>query len=342
LFEEEFASRKIPYRLVGATKFYDRMEIRDAVAYARLLVCPFDDLALLRVLSKPRRGFGSVFADRARAFADEHKIPMLRALRDMPLSGKLRAAADAFARVFDFDHGALTPDAAASKLLEEAEYMKMWRESKDTDASDRIANLNELITNVMPRYDSLAEFLEHAALMTTDDNDANEFTASAVSVMTIHAAKGLEFDTVFLPAWEESVFPNEAAVGEGALEEERRLAYVALTRARKSTMITNVISRMQYGARQYNAPSRFIAEIDPAFCKTRENFHRMPAAPAKNCPWTKPTPRPARPDRMVGKLVAHDDLGSGVVIEEDGQILTVAFKNRGIKKIERRFVTVTA
>ena len=336
MFEEEFNTRAIPYRLVGATKFYDRAEIRDAIAYLRLLVYPFDDISFVRIIGKPRRGFGPSAIAKLRASGKN----LMDGLRVASLSGKQRTAADAFLSAFDFDWMSVPPMDAAQKLLDNVGYIQMWRESRDVDASDRLDNIRELVTNVIGKYDTLPEFLEHAALMMTDDNDSDDAApaSDAVSIMTIHAAKGLEFDTVFLPAWEEGIFPNDMAVQSGGLEEERRLAYVAITRARRRAIIINAMSRMVFGNRQYNSPSRFITEMDNKFLEFQGGTphgtynYRAPAHPT-------PKPRPAKQQKnIVGQLVEHAEMGRGVVIEENGDILTVAFRARGIKKVDRRYV----
>ena len=345
MFEEEFTSRGVPYRLIGATKFYDRAEIRDAIAYLRLLVYPFDDISFMRIIGRPRRGFGPSAIAKLRSAGEN----LMSGLRTAQLSGKQRAAADELLSAFDFDWSSIAPMDAAQKLLDNSGYIKMWHESKDSDAPDRLDNIRELITNVIAKYDTLPEFLEHAALMTTDDNDSDDAAptvSDAVSVMTIHAAKGLEFDTVFLPAWEEGIFPNDMAVQSGGLEEERRLAYVAITRARCRAIIINAMSRMVFGNRQYNLPSRFISEIDPVFLEFHGGTPRAYAMSADRVPNYMSYNNSQRKTRLtapenksvVGKLVNHSEMGSGVVIEDNGDILTVAFKTRGIKKVARQFV----
>lgn len=342
IFEEEFAMRGIPYRLIGATKFYDRMEIRDAIAYIRLLVHPFDDVSFLRVIAKPRRGFGDKAIEKLRATGTN----LMTALKNAQLAPKLRTAADDFLNAFDFEWPSMPPRDAAQMLLDRVGYMKMWAESKDTDAADRIANVRELITSVISKYDSLSEFLEQAALMMTDDNDANDNVQNknTVSIMTIHAAKGLEFDTVFLPAWEDGIFPNDKAINEGAIEEERRLAYVAITRARTRCVISNAMMRIVFGSRQYNSPSRFVTEMDNRYLDFQGGAPRVSYATSyNNVPRSyseKPKVQIKKSLSMVGKLVTHDELGAGVVIEDAGAILTIAFKTRGIKKVARDFVKI--
>ena len=349
LFEEDFTTRGIPYKLIGATKFYDRAEIRDAIAYLRLMVYPFDDISFARVIGKPRRGFGPSAIAKLRAAGAN----LMDGLHNAQLSGKQRIAADAFLSAFDFDWQSMAPTDAAQKLLDNAGYIQMWRESHDADAADRLDNIRELITNVIAKYDTLPEFLEHAALMMTDDNDSDDAapTADAVSVMTIHAAKGLEFDTVFLPAWEEGIFPNDMAVQSGGLEEERRLAYVAITRARRRAIIINAMSRMVFGNRQYNSPSRFITEMDNQFLDFQGGAPRAYGsygyggtvntyARPRGASYTVSKPRRAQQEqkKIVGRLVTHAEMGSGVVIEDNGDILTIAFKTRGIKKVARQFI----
>ena len=338
IFEEEFAQRGIPYKLIGATKFYDRMEIRDVIAYLRLLVYPFDDMSFLRVIAKPRRGFGDKAIENLRAMGGT----LMGALRTVKLAPKLRAAADEFLSAFDFEWSAMSPRDAAKTLLERTGYMKIWTDSKDSDASDRIANIRELLTSVISKYDTLPEFLEQAALMMTDDNDANDTpqNTNTVSIMTIHAAKGLEFDTVFLPAWEEGIFPNDKAINEGAIEEERRLAYVAITRARRRCVISNAMTRFVFGTRTYNSPSRFITEMDNRYLDFQGGAPRT-CAPMHNYNPAPPKPKITRPASLVGKLVSHNELGAGVVIEDAGAILTIAFKTRGIKKVARDFVKIS-
>ncbi|MBO5704500.1 MAG: UvrD-helicase domain-containing protein, partial [Alphaproteobacteria bacterium] len=325
LFEEEFGRRGIPYKLVGATKFYDRAEIRDVIAYLRLLVYPFDDMSFLRIIGKPRRGFGDAAITKVRASGTN----LMSGLRNAPLSTKQRANADEFLSAFDFDWESVSPRDAAQTLLERAGYIKMWQESKDSDAPDRLANIRELLTGVVSKYDTIADFLEHAALMMTDDNDA-EITGNVVSIMTIHAAKGLEFDTVFLPAWEENIFPNERTISEGAIEEERRLAYVAITRACRLGVISNTMSRVMFGQRQYNCPSRFVTEMDNKYLDFQGGVYRNRSYySASQRTYDSPIRSQSEPIKnttLKGKFVTHNEMGSGVVIEDNGNILTIAFK----------------
>ncbi|MFQ6704387.1 MAG: 3'-5' exonuclease, partial [Alphaproteobacteria bacterium] len=213
--------------------------------------------------------------------------------------------------------------------------------SKDDNFSDKLERINFLIDKVVTDYDSLSEFLDFAALKTNEDD---ENTGNFVSLMTIHAAKGLEFDTVFLPAWEENLFPNKKTLGSLEIEEERRLAYVAITRAKKICVISCVASRWLFNEAQYNPPSRFITEIDNRYLDfqggaPRARNYYAPTPRAYDVP-PKPRPVPIQNNTLKGKFVSHDELGDGVVIDDDGNILTVAFKNKGIKKVARQFVKI--
>ncbi len=332
-FEEEFNEKNIPYKLYGATKFYDRAEIRDAIAYTRLLVYPFDDISFERIISKPSRHIGPAAIDKIRANGKY----LMDGLKNTKLSAAQQEYANSFLSAFDFDWQNMAPKDAVQQLLENSGYMNMWRQSKDADSVERIEHIRELINVVVAKYDNLAEFLEHAALMTTDDNDDETDGKNVVSIMTIHAAKGLEFNTVFLPAWEEGIFPNEKSTKEDGLEEERRLAYVAITRARVRVIITNAMVRSLFGQRLYQTPSRFIGEIDKNFLNTQgerrinnvasQHYERKPHIQHQN-------------NSLVGKMIAHKEMGIGVVIAEEDKTLTVAFKTKGIKHVARDFVRV--
>ncbi len=328
-FEEEFTARGLPYKLVGATKFYDRAEIRDAIAYIRLLVYPFDDISFERVISKPSRKIGPAAIAKLR----ENGQSLMDGLKNAKLSAVQRTNADDFLNTFDFDWQNTAPKDAVQQLLEKSGYLNMWRQSKDVDAEERLEHIRELVSGVVAKYDNLPAFLEHAALMMTDDNDNESEDKNVVSIMTIHAAKGLEFNTVFLPAWEEGIFPNDKTTKEGDLEEERRLAYVAITRAKIRAVITNAMMRSVFGQRQYQTQSRFINEIDKRFLNIQGNRYYEPVTPS-----SKHKTVVTKNESVVGKMVTHQEMGSGVVIADNGNTLTVAFKTKGIKNVARDFV----
>ena len=343
LIEEALDDRLIPNRLVGTEKFYDRMEIRDAIAYLRLLVYPFDDISFLRIISKPRRGFGPSAIDKLRSAGPN----LMSGLRTATLSAKQRAAADEFLAAFNFNWMDMQPKDAAQTLLEKSGYLQMWHNSKDESAMDRLDNLQDLIMKRIAKNDTLPEFLEKVALMSAED-DVTDSNQNVVSVMTIHAAKGLEFDTVFLPAWEEGIFPSEKAIykdidgkrslDEMALEEERRLAYVAITRAKRRCVISNCAKRWFYDKDKYNPESRFISEMDERYLDFQGGAPR--ATPSYRAPMRQHTRHATAPETMVGKLVSHVELGHGTVIAENGDVLTVAFGKHGIKNVMKSFVSI--
>ena len=298
------------------------------IAYIRLLVYPFDDISFERIISKPSRNIGPAAIAKLR----ESGKSLMDALKITKLSAKQSISANEFLSAFDFDWQNMSPKEAVQQLLEHSGYLKMWRESKDNDNEERLDHIRELINGVVSKYDTLAEFLEHAALMMTDDNDNESDDKNVVLIMTIHAAKGLEFNTVFLPAWEQGIFPNEKK-NDSDIEEERRLAYVAITRARVRVIITHAMVRTIFGQRMYQNKSRFIDEIDKQFVNSN-NFYT-----AKNN-YTKPQAQQIskKTESSVGKMVMHEQMGSGVVIAENDKTLTVAFKNCGIKNVVRDFV----
>ena len=271
-FEEKFISEALPYQVIGGLKFYERAEIRDALAYFRVVLQPSDDLALERIINKPARGIGAKSVEKFEAFARDNHISLYAAINQMLaeglISGKAKSAlADLMNKFEDWRRTmqAVTPDELASQILEDSGYIDMLKADNSVEAPGRLENLKELV-NVMSdieNYPTLSEFMEHVSLVMDNDNQANE---DVITLMTLHSAKGLEFDVVFLPGWEEGLFPHQRCLDEGgtqALEEERRLAYVAITRARKKLFILMAHNRRVYGQWQNNLPSRFINELPP-------------------------------------------------------------------------------
>ena len=268
-FEDRFINIGMPYRIVGGYRFYERAEIRDALAYLRIVNQPSDDLAFERIVNVPKRGLG----DKALA-----KIHQLARIEGVPLT-------IASARILDTDE--LTPQARralgnlvgdiarwrdmardlphaefARQMLDESGYTAMWQAEKSVEAAGRLENLSELV-RAMEEYESLGAFLEHVSLVMDKEGAAQD---PQVTIMTIHAAKGLEFDTVFLVGWEEGLFPSQRSLDEGgtkSLEEERRLAYVAITRARRRAVILHAANRRIYGQWTSSIPSRFVGELPP-------------------------------------------------------------------------------
>ena len=266
-FEDRFIATGMPYRIVGGFRFYERAEIRDALAYLRIVAQPADDLAFERIVNVPKRGLGDKALAKVHQFARAEGLPLTTA----------------GARILDTDE--LTPQARRSLgnligdiarwrsmgdtlphpelariILDESGYTAMWQADRTAEAAGRLENLNELV-RAMEEYESLTAFLEHVSLVMDNEASADE---PKVTIMTIHAAKGLEFDTVFLAGWEEGIFPSQRALDEGglaSLEEERRLAYVAITRARRRATILHAANRRIYGQWTSSLPSRFVAEL---------------------------------------------------------------------------------
>jgi len=269
-FEDRFIAIGLAYRIVGGFRFYERAEIRDALAYLRLIAQPSDDLAFERIVNTPKRGLGDKALERLHRLARAEAVPLAKAAvliadtDDLPARPRntLLALMRDFARWRDLA-ATTSPAETLRTLLDESGYTAMLQAERSAESAGRLENLSEL-ARAMEEYETLGEFLEHVSLvMDNDKNDAEE----KVTIMTIHAAKGLEFDNVFLVGWEEGVFPSQRAMDEGglaSLEEERRLAYVAITRARRRCTILHAANRRIYGQWTSSIPSRFIAELPDA------------------------------------------------------------------------------
>jgi DNA helicase II / ATP-dependent DNA helicase PcrA len=284
-FEDRFIAIGLPYRIVGGFRFYERAEIRDALAYLRVIAQPADDLAFERIVNTPKRGLGDKAVARIHALARAEAVPLARAAAMILDTDELtpQARRSLANLVADFARwrrmlsspsslgegdrpkggGGVTHPELARLMLDESGYTAMLQADRSAESAGRLENLAEL-ARAMEEYETLGAFLEHVSLVM--DNDAAEET-DKVTIMTIHAAKGLEFDTVFLPGWEEGVFPSQRSLDEGgavALEEERRLAYVAITRARRKCFILHAANRRIYGQWTSSIPSRFVAELPDA------------------------------------------------------------------------------
>src|SRR5436309_5942008 len=238
-FEDRFVTLGLPYRVIGGPRFYERAEIRDALAYLRTINSPADDLAFERIINVPKRGLGDATVQMLHDHARKRRIPLFEAARAVVETDELKPKARSALRdlVLQFDRWRAQREVTshtelAEIVLDESGYTEMWQKDRSADAAGRLENLKELVRS-MEEFENLQGFLEHVSLVMDTDGGPN---ADAVSVMTLHSAKGLEFDTVFLPGWEEGLFPHQRALDEGgraALDEERRLAHVGITRARR-------------------------------------------------------------------------------------------------------------
>lgn len=266
-FEDRFVTLNLPYRVVGGPRFYERAEIRDALAYFRCIVQPADDLAFERIVNVPKRGLGDATLQMLHDYARANGVPLMEAAQAMSSTEELKPKPRGSLRdlVLSFDRWrtemeSLPHTELAEIVLEESGYTDMWQKERSAEAAGRLENLKELVRS-MESFENLPGFLEHISLVMDVDNGAG---ADAVNLMTLHSAKGLEFDTVFLPGWEEGLLPHQRSLdeqGRAGLEEERRLAHVGLTRARRRAKIYFASHRRIHGLWNTTVPSRFLDEL---------------------------------------------------------------------------------
>ena len=352
-FEERFVALGLNYRVIGGPRFYERLEVRDAIAYLRAVLFPEDDLAFERIVNLPRRGIGAATLQAVRRLARTGRLPLSEAARRLveseDLNARARNALAGFCRHIDGWRARLGREAhvhLVNAVLEESGYREMWRKEKTPDAPGRLENLGEFMQQIA-NFESIEAFLEHVALVMEAEGGSE---AESILLMTLHRAKGLEFDIVFLPGWEEGLLPHWRSMEENGLaglEEERRLAYVGITRARRHVTISSAMSRMVMGRWLSPLPSRFIDELPEEHVERQvENaFGEAPAwrygagagqvidAPA----WEVKE----RPDRIgqfeIGQRVFHEKFGYGAVRATDREKLTVAFET-GDKKVYGSFI----
>ena len=370
-FEENFLTLGVPYRIVGGVRFYERAEIRDAMAYLRVINNPDDDLAFERIINVPKRGIGDTTVAKLHRIARMAGTSLIKASRDIVQTEEIsKKARTSLAQLIDNldrwrqaskdgSHLDLTDN-----VLEESGYYDKWRNDKSPDAPGKLENLSELIRG-MEAFESLPEFLEHISLVMENTADSKY---DSVSIMTLHGSKGLEFDTVFLPGWEEELFPSKRSIeeqGERGLEEERRLAYVGITRAKKRAHIFYAATRYMFGNYMSPIPSRFIEELpkehiekhgqqgltslDQAsyqpsalgfdFGEGRENY-QLDRSKAKKRPTSGSSmPKKSDPSEFsVGQRVFHDKFGYGEVTAIDGNKLMIDFEMGSSRKVMDSFI----
>ncbi|MCK1301817.1 UvrD-helicase domain-containing protein [Bradyrhizobium sp. 37] len=276
-FEDRFVTLGLPYRVIGGPRFYERAEIRDALAYLRVINSPADDLAFERIVNTPKRGLGDATVQMLHDHARKRRIPLFEAARAVVETDELKPKARGSLRdvVAQFDRWRAQREVTshtelAEIVLDESGYTEMWQKDRSADAAGRLENLKELVRS-MEEFENLQGFLEHISLVMDRDSGADE---DAVSLMTLHSAKGLEFDNVFLPGWEEGLFPSQRTLdeqGRAGLEEERRLGHVGLTRARRRAKIYFATNRRIHGTWSTTIPSRFLDELPAANVEITES-----------------------------------------------------------------------
>ncbi|WP_316181750.1 ATP-dependent helicase [Bradyrhizobium sp. SZCCHNRI1009] len=276
-FEDRFVTLGLPYRVIGGPRFYERAEIRDALAYLRVINSPADDLAFERIVNVPKRGLGDATVQMLHDHARKRRIPLFEAARAVVETDELKPKARGSLRglILQFERWRaqreVTPHTELAEIvLDESGYTEMWQKDRSADAAGRLDNLKELVRS-MEEFENLHGFLEHISLVMDREGAADE---EAVSLMTLHSAKGLEFDNVFLPGWEEGLFPSQRTLdeqGRAGLEEERRLAHVGLTRARRRAKIYFATNRRIHGTWTTTIPSRFLDELPAASVEITES-----------------------------------------------------------------------
>ncbi|WP_120504685.1 ATP-dependent helicase [Sulfitobacter mediterraneus] len=383
-FEDRFLTIGLPYRVIGGPRFYERLEIRDAMAYFRVVTSPDDDLAFERIVNTPKRGLGDKAQQKIQVTAREHGTNLVEGARILlahdGLGGKggaqLRLLVDGIDR-----WGRMVGDEAMSHvelaeiILDESGYTGMWQNDKTPEAPGRLENLKELV-KALEQFENLQGFLEHVSLIMDNESDDG---GAKVSIMTLHAAKGLEFPAVFLPGWEDGLFPSQRSMDESGikgLEEERRLAYVGITRAEAICTISFAANRRVFGQWQSSMPSRFIDELPEENVEVltppglygggfgaampTSNLHDQAAeANVYNSPgWRRlqaragergmSQPKETRNVTIdmnavssftMGERVFHQKFGYGAVIGIEGDKLEVEFEKAGTKKVVSRFLS---
>jgi len=382
-FEERFVTLGLPYRVIGGPRFYERLEIRDALAYLRCVAQPEDDLAFERIVNTPKRGLGDSTLQTLQLFGRARGLPLMASAAVMVETDELKPKQRQTLRALlaDFDRwrtrmGTVPHSELAELILEESGYTDFWQKDRSAEAAGRLENLKELVRS-MEDFPDLTAFLEHISLvMDAEGADAGE----RVSIMTLHGAKGLEFETVFLPGWEEGLFPHQRSLddnGRAGLEEERRLAYVGLTRAKRRAFINFATNRRIHGLWQTTVPSRFLDELPEAHVEVGEGVgdkRRGGYGPSRFDSMqtfgtsTYATPGWQRAQRngpgatsgqtrlpgvIEGELIAkstqaahfasgarimHLKFGPGTVAAVDGNKLTVDFDRAGRKMVLESFV----
>ena len=375
-FEDRFVSIGLPYKVIGGPRFYERKEIRDANAYFRLAIQPNDSLALERILNVPKRGIGETTLKKIKDYAKNNNIPTIDSIRDLiktsEIKPKTKISLGHFIELTERWNDLIAERnhyEMAEIILEDSGYLEMLRNDDTITAAGRLDNIKELFRSIEP-FESLNAYLEHISLVMEIDKNPE---GNKVSLMTLHAAKGLEFDYVFLPGWEEGVFPNQRSLDEGgvkSLEEERRLAYVGITRAKIKSSIFYAANRKMHNQWLSSIPSRFVNELPEDnievnlshFSGNKGNFTDIKEddifdqSDYSTPGWERAkiqslsNKRIQEEEKIIsvdtnskfspGMLVMHKKFGKGKIQTVDGKKLTISFGDNGIRKVMENFVDI--
>ena len=337
--EEMCIRYNVPYRIVGGTRFYDRKEIKDIIAYLRLMYQPFDRPSFARIINVPTRGLGATSIERFFAWQEQTSMNLIEAMSAVDLCQDLtpraRIAFKEFGEALS-SLQAIMNDIPLAELIELV--IKRFRyleflDDKSAQSDDRMANVRELVTDAKERVDmDIAGYLEELALLS--DLDTNNDAQNTITLMTLHAAKGLEFPVVFMVGMEETIFPHSRALFDGEqMEEERRLCYVGMTRAREELYLSSASSRMIFGMTQHNPPSRFLSDIESTEITPPMNTYQSKPSYSSQEQYIEEE----GVELFTGDNVKHQVFGTGVVTHIDGTVVTVAFKGKGVKKLNVAF-----
>ena len=339
VLEDVLVRQGVGYQVIGGPRFYERAEVKDVVAYLQAIDNPYDAVSLQRIANRPRRGIGDASLARLQTYADAHGISLWEALGHAEPAGiaaaPLRAVGQLHSLLQSLQAGALELEVpeVIERVLERSGYMDALRAERTIEAQGRMENLQELVSAAQEYQATAAEpslsgFLQEISLYS--DQDAIRGEQSLVTLMTLHNAKGLEFRAVFMIGLEEGIFPHARSIEEQGLEEERRLAYVGMTRAKERLVLTHASARSLYGSRSYNLPSRFLDELPD------DRVERQRLKPASWSGYGSPTgvaPRSETPTLSTGDSVRHETLGEGVVTAlEAGGVVTVRFAADGTER----------